>query len=152
MWKKHKPKYASIHAFKRSINNDFKDELKSGIPKPILNNNLMTDPNWSYHAFEYFVLQIKDKGMPMTTVRFDKYKHKMTKWVTAGIIKSITFHDKLYRHWKVTQWTAKNIIPWNLIWKHTTLYLKKYIKKAKKDIIMINLLNIKVILQKLGIL
>ena len=98
--KKHKPKYVSIRACTRSIINDFKDELKSEIPKLILDNNLMTDPNLSYQAFEDFVLRIKDKNMPMNTVRFDIYKHKITKWVTTGIIKSIQFRDKLYRQLK----------------------------------------------------
>ena len=74
--KKHKPKYVSIRT--RSIINDFKNELKSEIPKLILNNNLMTDPNLSYQAFKDFVLRIKDKNMPMKTIRFDEYKHKMT--------------------------------------------------------------------------
>ena len=116
----------SIRACTRSIINDFKDELKSEIPKLILDNNRMTDPNLSYQAFEDFVLRIKEKNMPMKTVRFDKYKHKMTKWVTTGIIKSIKFRDNYIDSWKVARWTAKNIIPWKLIWKHTTLYFKKY--------------------------
>ena len=38
--------------------------------------------------------------MPMKTVRFGKYKHKMTKSVTTGIKKSIKFRDKLYRQLK----------------------------------------------------
>ena len=74
--KKHKPKYVSILACTHSVINDFKDELKSEIPKLILQNykqNLMTDPNLSYQAFEDFVLRIKDKNMPMKTVRFHKY-------------------------------------------------------------------------------
>ena len=36
----------------------------------------------------------------MKTVRFDKHKHKMAKWVTTGIIKSIKFRDKLYKQLK----------------------------------------------------
>ena len=56
--------------------NDFKDELKNETPKLTLNNNLMTDPNLLDQAFEDFELRIKDKNMPMKTVRFDKYKHE----------------------------------------------------------------------------
>ena len=36
----------------------------------------------------------------MKTVRFDKHKYKMTKWVTTGIIKSIKFRDKVYKQLK----------------------------------------------------
>ena len=60
-WKKYKPKYVYIRACTRSIINDFKDELKSEIPKLILDNNLVTDPNLSNQAFEDFVLRIKEK-------------------------------------------------------------------------------------------
>ena len=60
-WKKHKPNYVSIHACTRSTINDFKDEQKIEIPKLILNNNLMTDPNLSYQAFEDFVLKKRQK-------------------------------------------------------------------------------------------
>ena len=60
----------------------------------------MTDHNLSYQAFEDFVLRIKDKSMPMKTVRSDKYKYKMIKWVTTGIIKSVKFRDKSYRQLK----------------------------------------------------
>ena len=59
-WKKQK--YISIRACTCSIIND---ELKSETPKLILNNNLMTDTNLSYEAFEDFMLIIKDKNMPM---------------------------------------------------------------------------------------
>ena len=59
---------------------DFKNELKSEISNLILNNNLMTDPDPSYEAFEDFVIWIKDKHKPIKTVRFDKHKHKLSGW------------------------------------------------------------------------
>ena len=78
----------------------FKTESKNEISNQNLNNNLMSDPNLSYEAFEDFVIRIKHKHMPMKTVRFDKNKYKMTKWVTTRIIKSIKFRDKLYKQLK----------------------------------------------------
>ena len=56
---KHKPKYVSIRACTPYTISDFKDELKNEIYNLTLNNNLMTDPNLSYEAFEDFVIQIK---------------------------------------------------------------------------------------------
>ena len=152
MKKKHKPKYVSIHACTRSIINNFKDELKSEIPKLILDNNLMTDPNLSYQAFEDFVLRIKEKNMPMKTVRFDKYKHKMTKWVTTGIITSIKFRDKLYRQLKSHPVNSQEYYTLKTNLKTYNTILKKISGKLRKIIIMTNLLNIKMILGKPGIL
>ena len=34
--------------------------------------------------------------MPTKLVKFHKHKHKYSKWITNGIIKSICFRDKLY--------------------------------------------------------
>ena len=75
--KKHKPKYVSTRACTPSTISDFKDELKNEISNLNL-NNLMSVPNLSYEAFEDFFIRIKDKHMPMKTIRFDKHKHKKT--------------------------------------------------------------------------
>ena len=39
---------------------------------------------------------------PIRTVKFNKRKHKRTKWITSGIIKSINNRDNLYRKLKET--------------------------------------------------
>ncbi len=36
------------------------------------------------------------KHIPEKTFKFHKHKHKKSKWMTTGIIKSISFRDKLY--------------------------------------------------------
>ena len=33
----------------------------------------------------------------MRTVKFAKHKHKKTKWITYGVLKSIKYRDKLYK-------------------------------------------------------
>ena len=35
------------------------------------------------------------------TVRFRKHKHKLSEWITSGILKSIQFRDNLYKNWKL---------------------------------------------------
>ncbi len=40
--------------------------------------------------------------MPEKVVKFKKYKHKRSKWITQGIIKSIHFRDNLCRNLKMT--------------------------------------------------
>ena len=37
----------------------------------------------------------KDKHMPYKTVKFKKYKHKKSTWITLAILKSIRYRDKL---------------------------------------------------------
>ncbi len=40
--------------------------------------------------------------MPRKTVKFNKRKHKKSKWITFGIIKSIYYRDDLYKKLKMT--------------------------------------------------
>jgi hypothetical protein len=44
----------------------------------------------------------KNKHMPSKTVKFNKHKHKKTKWITKGIIKSVHHRDGLYKKLKMT--------------------------------------------------
>ncbi len=40
--------------------------------------------------------------MPEKVVKFNKYKHKNSKWISKGIIKSIHFKDNLYKTLNMT--------------------------------------------------
>ncbi len=41
-----------------------------------------------------------NKHMPSKLVKYRKYKHKKSKWITQGIIKSIHYRDNLYKNTK----------------------------------------------------
>ena len=41
-------------------------------------------------------MEAKDKHFPEQVTRFNKYKHKLNKWITARILKSLQYGDKLY--------------------------------------------------------
>ncbi len=40
--------------------------------------------------------------MPSKTIKFNKRKHKKSKWITFGIIKSISYRDDMYKKLKMT--------------------------------------------------
>ncbi len=40
--------------------------------------------------------------MPTNLIKYNKYKHKKSKYVTFGIIKSLQFRDNLYNNLKMT--------------------------------------------------
>ena len=46
--------------------------------------------------------RVVDKHISSKTVKFNKYKHKKSKWITHGVIKSIKYRDKLYKILKMT--------------------------------------------------
>ena len=66
-----------------------------------LNHNPTIDPNINYNILEKTLDSSLNKIMPHKSIKFNKYKHKKSNWITAGIIRSIKFKDKLYKLTKI---------------------------------------------------
>ena len=58
---------------------------------------LDTNPNDNYEIFTTHFQLAKDKHLPMKSVRYQKRKHKKSKWMTTGILNSINTKDRLYK-------------------------------------------------------
>ena len=41
-------------------------------------------------------MTLENENLPVKFVKFNKYKHKSYKWITAGILQSIKYRDKLF--------------------------------------------------------
>ena len=50
-------------------------------------------------------MKLEEKTLPVRLIKFDKYKHKVNKWITKGITKSNKYKDQLY---KVLKGTAQS--------------------------------------------
>ena len=61
-----------------------------------LNNDLLADPNENYDILHNYMIALKEMYMPDRFVKSLKHRHKKTKWITFGIIRSIKFRDDLY--------------------------------------------------------
>ena len=59
-----------------------------------------TDPNHNYNIIINEINQAKNKYMTSKLVKFNKYKHKMSTWITQGLLISIRYRDKLYKKTK----------------------------------------------------
>ena len=67
----------------------------------LLNASLSTDPDSDYERFEKkSITEMYDEYCPEKCAKFDKYKHKLSNWITPGILKSIEFRDKLFKRLK----------------------------------------------------
>ncbi len=62
----------------------------------------MVDPNINYNSLHKVLQNAKNKHMPSKVVKYNKYKHKTSNWITYGIIKSIYYRDNLYKKMKMT--------------------------------------------------
>ena len=53
--------------------------------------------NDNYEIFITLYQLAKNKQLPMKSVRYQKRKHKKSKWMTTGILNSINTKDGLYK-------------------------------------------------------
>ena len=95
--RKHKPKFVQIHNHDPAAFRSFYEELSARFQGVSLNPDLCANPNDNYELFESIVVDTKSKYLAPKTVRFKKYKHRLSPWITDGILRSIKYRDKLFR-------------------------------------------------------
>ena len=110
-----RPKYIQKRIISEAATHNFREELRSLDISSQLSPNLMTDPNPEYDIFERIIVTAYEKHFPSKRVKVNKYKHKLSPWITAGLIKSIEFRDKLYKRLKACPRITLNITGWKPI-------------------------------------
>ena len=80
-----------------AVINNFRDELSVIDISSLLNVDLATDMNTDYETLKQNITKTYDKHFPDKFVKFNKYRHKRSNWMTSGILKSIEFRDKFYK-------------------------------------------------------
>ena len=96
-----------------------------------LDTCISADINANYDILHSAIKQAKNKHMPCKFIKFNKYKHKKSKWITRGLLKSIRSRDKLYARLKRLQ---PNTIEHNTLLINLKTYnniLKRSIRTAK---------------------
>ena len=88
-------KYVRTRVINDTSISNFRGELTEINMSSLLNANLATDPNTDYEKFENIITKTYDKHFSEKRVKFYTYKHKWSKWITSGILKSIELRDKL---------------------------------------------------------
>ena len=73
------------------------NEIKLGNIYEKLNTNPNADRNYNYEIIYEEITRAKTKHMPNKLVKFNRYKHKKSAWITQGLITSIRYRDKMYK-------------------------------------------------------
>ena len=97
-----------------------------------LNVNLNADPNKNYEILNKMLQKGTEKCFPTKVVRFQKYKHHRTPWITNGVIKSIRYRDKLYLQLKKTSSTDDLFMSRKINLQTYNRILRKTIRNAKQ--------------------
>ena len=130
------PKYVNTRKISDQAIKDFRDDLLKINISSHLNSNLMVNPNSEYEKFDDIIQNFYHKHFPEKREKFNKYKHKISNWITSGIIKSIEFRDNLYKKWKMSPHDSPDysILGHNL--KLYNKYLNQCIRTAKQEFYM----------------
>ncbi len=75
----------------------FHNEILTSEQLVNLKSDRKEDPNNTYNILHSVIQDAKNKHMPTNLIKYIKYKHNKSKWVTFGIIKSTQFRDNLYK-------------------------------------------------------
>ena len=67
-----------------------------------IDTSLTADPNINYNIIHDVIEKNRKTHMTSKLVKYNKYKHKKSKWITSGLLRSIRFRDNLYKKIKLT--------------------------------------------------
>ncbi len=89
--KTHKPKYIKLSKQDIESIEGFHQEILNSAKLLNVNTNYDVNPNINYNVLHEIIQQAKIKHMPEKLVKFKKYNHKMSPWITKGILRSTNY-------------------------------------------------------------
>jgi hypothetical protein len=110
----------------------FKEEIAEKCSLENFDFDSSLDPNSNYNKLHDEITTALKKYLPIKVVKYHKHKHKKSKWITQGIIRSIKYRDRLYAD---LQMTDPDNISYNDKKSNLNAYnriLKQNIRIAKK--------------------
>ena len=131
---KTKPPPKSIKKYISSVEAmlNVKQEIKSEELYNKLSKSHSADINLNYGIIHDEIVRAKNKHMPCKLVKFNKYKHKKSTWITQGLLKSIRYRDKLYKQLRLSNPSSPHYNTLSINLKTYNLILKKSIMSAKQ--------------------
>ena len=95
--------------FSDSATEQFRNEIHSLNIASHFSSDLMQDPNYNYNIFNKIITDAYEKIFPEKRIKVNKYRHKLTPWITMGLIKSIEYRDTLYKKTKKAIYTLNTV-------------------------------------------
>ena len=125
------PKYMTIKKLTQHALLNIQNDLVEKNIYDKLDQSLMADVNQNYNIMHQEIYDTIEKHTLKKTVKLNKHKHKISKWITHGIIKSIKYRDRLYKTLKMTHHESPNYTILKVNLKAFNTILKKTIRAAK---------------------
>ena len=126
-----KSKYIKVRKNGPEAIQNFQNDVKSRMSSVYFDNNLFSDPNINYNKLDSIISDAREKCFPIEEKKFNKYQHKISPWITFGILNSIKFRDKLYVKWKKNNPSSQKYTLLENSYKSFCGLLQKTIRLAK---------------------
>lgn len=126
-----KSKYIKLCTNSHEAYSEFLKELTTINLTSLIDQSPLANPNENYDVIHEQLSILKNKHMPYKYVKFNKYKHRKTGWITSGLIKSIKYRDKLYKELRTTEINSTAYYDQKRNLKTYNGILKKSIRDAK---------------------
>ena len=95
------PKLVKINRNDNESIRNFFVELEDEVTKINTPNDLTTDPSLAYDKLVNAISSCKEKHLKPKYVKFKKYKHRKSPWITTEILRSMKSRDELYKKIKI---------------------------------------------------
>ena len=127
------PKTIEIQIWNAECIYQFKTELNNADIYDSLDNSIATNHNQNLNILNYAISQAKRKHLPSRTVKFNKHKHKISTCITNGILRSISYRDKLYLELKRLPYNSERHANTKVNLKTYQSILRRLVRDAKKS-------------------
>ena len=127
-----KSKFTRIFKQNDDAIQQIKNEINSSELYKKLDTSQTADPNVSSNVMMEVIEAARKKNITGKFVKFNKYKHNKSKWITYGILKSKRFRDNLYKKLKLTNPVLRE---YDILYTNLQTYnkiLKRSIREAKQ--------------------
>ena len=91
------------------------------------------NPNDNYNKLNTIIMDSLSKHLPKKVTKFQKQKHRKSKWITQGIVKSIANRDKMHIKLRSIDENNPNYNTLKVNLKTYNTILRKSISLAKKS-------------------
>ena len=128
------PKFVEVEKVNSSSIKTFVEELENLNIYDDLNKSVDSSPylNYRYDTFINIVQFAKNKHIPRKQVKYQKRKHKKSKWMTTGILNSINTKDRMYKLLLKTDSLTDRYMTLKARFKTYRETLRRSINEAKK--------------------
>ena len=126
------PKFVEIEKTDANLLENFIQELNDMNIYDHLLKPIDSSPHENYDIFMKLIQDAKNLHFPKKTVKFNKKKHKKSKWMTYGILNSINKKNRLYKLLLKTDVNSDKYAALKATFKQYRETLRSSIKEAKR--------------------